>query len=113
MTTTAADIRNELHAAQRANNDERRAQVLAALASIAIPVSTRQLAEHMKWDVLSVRPRVTELYQSGRVVLDGKGPDGGLYRVATVAEVVDFERRHRPDGGEVQAELPFTTRRRR
>jgi hypothetical protein len=86
--------------------------VLAALAAIAVPVSTRALAEHMKWDVLSVRPRVCELYQSGRVVLVGKCPDGGLYRVATVAEVLDFERRHRPDGVEVQAEIPFTARRR-
>ncbi len=111
--TTAADIRNEQHAATRASHEERRAQVLAALAAAAVPLSTRDLAARMGWDVLSVRPRVTELYQSGRVVLDGKGPDGGLYRVATIRETLAYESRTRLGrSGEVQCEMNFRDRRR-
>lgn len=111
--TTPADIRNAQHEAKRASHAENRAKVLAALHEAATPVSTRQLAEQMGWDVLSVRPRVTELYQAGLVVLDGKGPDGGLYRVATVQETLARQRTRlgRP-GAEIQTELPFTVRRR-
>jgi hypothetical protein len=110
---TAAEIRNASHAAKRAAHAERRAQVLAALRECGAPVSTRALAEAMKWDVLCVRPRVTELYQAGLVVLDGRDSDGGLYRVATVAETLAFQATARTGGREVQDELPFTTRRRR
>lgn len=112
--STAAEIRNETHAAKRAAHAERRAQVLAALAASPAPISTRDLAARMSWDVLAVRPRVTELGQLGLVVLDGRGPDGGLYRVATVAEAQAAQRtRLGQPGAAVQTEMPFHDRRRR
>lgn len=110
----ATEIRNDTHAAKRATHAENRALVLAALTAAAKPVSTRDLAARMSWDVLAVRPRVTELYQSGLVVLDGKGPDGGLYRVATVAEAQEAQRtRLGKPGTAVQVEMNFHDRRRR
>ena len=114
MSTPAA-IRNETHEAKRASHAENRARVHAAIVAAAVPISTRDLAAAMGWDVLAVRPRVTELYQAGLVVLEGRGPDGGLYRVATVQETLAFQKRIRPGraGGEVQTELVFTSRRRR
>lgn len=113
MTTPAA-IRNETHAAKRAGHEQSRATVLRGLAECARPVSTRTLALAMGWDVLAVRPRVTELHQMGLVVLDGRGPDGGLYRVATVQETLAHQQRTRlGQGGEVQAEMNFQDRRRR
>lgn len=111
---TAAEIRNETHAAKRSTHAENRALVLKALGECGGSVSTRTLALAMGWDVLAVRPRVTELYQAGLVVLDGKGPDGGLYRVATVAEAQAAQRTRlgRP-GTAVQVEMNFHDRRRR
>ena len=111
---TAAEIRNETHKAKRATHAENRQRVLDALIFAAATISTRDLAARMSWDVLAVRPRVTELYQAGLVVLDGKGPDGGLYRVATVAEAQAAQRTRlgRP-GTAVQAEMNFHDRRRR
>jgi plasmid stability protein len=108
----AAEIRNATHAAKRSAHAENRAAVLDALASGSKPVSTRALAALMGWDVLAVRPRVTELYQEGLVVLEGKGPDGGLYRAATVQETLAYQST-RLGRGEVQDEMPFQDRRRR
>lgn len=110
----ATEIRNETHAAKRATHAENRARVLAALTAAAAPISTRDLAARMSWDILAVRPRVTELGQLGLVVLDGRGPDGGLYRVATVAEAQEAQRtRLGQPGHAVQAEMNFHDRRRR
>lgn len=110
MNTPSA-IRDESHAAKRAAHADHRDKVFAALVAAAAPISTRALAQAMKWDVLSVRPRVTELFQMGLIVLDGRCEDGGLYRVATASEIQAHQRRVCPRGGEVQTELPFTARR--
>lgn len=48
--------------------------------------TTRGLADAMGWDVLSVRPRLTELYQLGFVrLIDSEGREG-LYEALTGAE---------------------------
>jgi hypothetical protein len=106
------DIRDQNHAAKCGGHADHRAAVLAALVGGPAPVSTRALAARMGWDVLSVRPRVTELVQAGLVVMDGRDADGGLYRAATMQEIQRAQTR-RPDGQPVQTELPFTTTARR
>ncbi|WP_043585343.1 hypothetical protein [Geminisphaera colitermitum] len=82
---TPADIRNDHHAARRDGHAANRAAVLAGLRAYG-PCDTRALAESMQWDVLAVRPRVTELVQAGLAVLDGRNDNGGIYRAATPGE---------------------------
>lgn len=43
-------------------------------------VTTRGLASHMNWDILRVRPRVTELVQLGLARIDGSIGREGTYR---------------------------------
>jgi DNA-binding transcriptional ArsR family regulator len=79
------DIRNENFTTLRAGLDERRAAVLRQLAVFG-PCTTRELATNAAQDILSVRPRVTELVQLGLVVLHDRERGEGVYRVATQAE---------------------------
>lgn len=55
------------------------------------PCTTRELAERSGIDILTVRPRVTELYEMGFVCLAESSPNGrggkeGVYRARTPAE---------------------------
>jgi predicted transcriptional regulator len=70
----------------RGSLDFRRAAVLDAITHAVEPRTTRQLAARMGRDVLSIRPRVTELVQVGLVVCTGRDDGEGLYRAATQAE---------------------------
>lgn len=46
--------------------------------------TTSQLAAHMERSVLSVRPRITELYELGLVELVGKQGHEGIYQTVPV-----------------------------
>jgi predicted transcriptional regulator len=63
-----------------------RLSVYNALA-IAGPCTTRELARRSGIDLLTVRPRVTELYQLGLVELANAEPGGGegIYQAVPVA----------------------------
>lgn len=78
---TFADLRNRLHGD--------RLSVLEAL-QLHGPTTTRALSEAMQWDILSVRPRITELVQLGlaELVIDASGKRGneGVYRALTTQE---------------------------
>lgn len=50
------------------------------------PCTTRQLAEYAELDILTVRPRVTELCDLGFAELSGKAGREGLYRARTYIE---------------------------
>lgn len=52
------------------------------------PCTTRELAKHCDIDLLTIRPRMTELYQLGLVVCinDGEHAREGIYRALTAAE---------------------------
>lgn len=84
------DIRNENFDSLRASLDERRRSVLCDLAQHG-PCTTRQLAERSRRDILSVRPRVTELCQLGLVVLEHCVGREGVYSVRNQR---DWELRH-------------------
>lgn len=66
-----------------------RASVLEAL-QLHGPATTRDLARAMEWDILSVRPRVTELVQLGLAELvpepDGRTCREGSYRALSTSE---------------------------
>ena len=62
-----SDYRNLTFEGVQARIHGYRADVLAALRAHG-PATTRELASFMRWDILRVRPRVTELYQLGFVV---------------------------------------------
>ena len=60
------------------------------------PATTRDLARAMGWDILNVRPRVTELFQIGFAVLVQDEAHGreGIYRALEWTEARrEFERR--------------------
>jgi len=70
-------------------NAKRRA-VLAALQAHG-PCTTRELAERMEWDILCVRPRVTELCQLGFAEIDENAPrvgHEGVYRALSEDEAL-------------------------
>jgi predicted transcriptional regulator len=79
------DIRDQSFDTLRATLDDRRSLVLRQLA-VHGPCTTRELATNAALDILSVRPRVTELLQLGLVILDGRERGEGIYRVATQGE---------------------------
>lgn len=76
---TFADIKGRLHGD--------RLTVLEAL-QLHGPTTTRSLAQTMEWDILSVRPRVTELVQLGLAeIVPGSHPSReGMYRALSTPE---------------------------
>jgi predicted transcriptional regulator len=83
MTTT--DIRNESFTTLRDKLNDLRRDVLCDLATHG-PCTTRQLATLSRRDILTVRPRVTELLHCGLVVLHDRDGGEGVYRVALQSE---------------------------
>lgn len=82
------DYRNESFEQVSARLGGLRATVFAAWEQYG-PCSTEDLAERSGISVLTVRPRTTDLYQMGFVVLASDGPrggHGGIYRAATYGE---------------------------
>ena len=66
-----------------------RQDVLEALRRMG-PRTTRALAAEMGRDILTVRPRVTELGQLGAVALVGAEGREGVYRALGVGEWADW-----------------------
>lgn len=81
----ALDIRNDNFASLRDRLEDSRRDVLCSLAAHG-PCTTRQLAQLSQRDILSVRPRITELKEVGLVVLAGRESGEGIYRVAAQPE---------------------------
>jgi hypothetical protein len=79
------DIRNANFHNLRAQLDVRRAHVLGLLA-LHGPCTTRELSLLTAEDILSIRPRVTELVQIGLAVLHDRENGQGVYRVALQSE---------------------------
>lgn len=68
------------------------------------PITTRQLAAKMELDLLTVRPRVTELVQLGFAECTGKEGHEGLYRARSLQEAQAAHEARR-SGAPVQTEL--------
>jgi len=75
------------HEIKRLNWSEIRARVTgprmsvhATLLGMGRSATTREVAEALRWSVLTVRPRVTELIQLGYVECVGRRDGEGLYR---------------------------------
>jgi hypothetical protein len=83
------DFRNETFRDVLQRVNEARQAVLDALCRLG-PRTTRRLARDMGWDVLDVRPRVTELYQIGAVVQVGDEGREGVYAARTEGEWMDW-----------------------
>jgi len=82
------DFRNETFAEIYERCEGDRLAVLEALKKHG-PCTTRQLAAAMEWDILTVRPRVTELAQIGAVeACDAHGHEG-VYRARMLGEWMD------------------------
>ncbi len=91
------DYRNATWEEVAARLDKTRAAVYLALQRHG-PATTRDLAKAMGWDILNVRPRVTELFQLGFARLDLESAQAsvreGVYRALSWTEARrDFERR--------------------
>jgi len=50
------------------------------------PGTTRQVALRSGYDILSLRPRTTDLYQCGLIELAGRNGDEGIYRARSKAD---------------------------
>ncbi len=83
------DYRNDTFTDIQARLSGLRLAVFAALSQHG-PCTTRELATRASIDLLTVRPRVTELIDLGLVVLDDSAPaatkNEGVYRALTTAE---------------------------
>jgi len=73
------DIRNENWADLKDRVCADRLNIYAALSMAPAPITTRQLAEAMGMDLLTVRPRVTELCELFLVECVGRDGRDGLY----------------------------------
>ncbi len=71
------------------------------------PCTTRQLAERARLDLLTVRPRVTELVELGFAVCTGREGGEGVYRACSYHEAASehAKRVAIATGAGVQAEL--------
>lgn len=87
------DLRNENWADIRMRVTERRQDVYSAALRISGAWTTRQLAMSMDWDVVDVRPRVTELCELFLVEMVDRAGREGVYKAVpwTLAESM-FER---------------------
>ncbi len=80
-----AEIRNLNWQQLREHIDGLRATVYSAL-QIYGPCTTRQLAAKMEADILSVRPRVTELVELGFAECTRRDGGEGVYRALSYTE---------------------------
>jgi hypothetical protein len=89
------DYRNENWASIQDRLQGQRKEVLAAWRAHG-PGTTQEVAERSQISILSFRPRTTELYQIGLVVLaDEEVANAGSYRAASEDEAKRlFEARH-------------------
>lgn len=100
------DYRNETFADLQARITKMRSRVLD-LWNINGPCTTAELAERTGTSILTLRPRTTELYQIGAVILiSGKGTEG-VYRAASTQEMLNHFSAAKREVTEPQAELPL------
>lgn len=87
------DFRNATFADLQARIVGQREAALAAW-RVHGPGTTEEVAARSGMSILSLRPRTTELFQLGFVVLDAADPGkgAGRYRVRTEAELREFVR---------------------
>ena len=83
------NFRNETFAELRARLNEDRARVHSAWLAHG-PGTTREVAATAQIDILTFRPRSTELYQMGLLSLVDKAGHQGVYGARTVAEWEQF-----------------------
>jgi len=84
-----------------------RLSVWRALAA-AGACTTRELAKHSGMDLLTVRPRITELVQLGFVrCLDDKNGHEGTYEARTLAEAERLYEMNRQASAGEQLEMKF------
>jgi len=81
----AIDFRNQTFEDLRPLLDHIRATVHHAWLAHG-PGTTRDVADKADLDILTFRPRSTELYQLGLLELTGKEGHQGVYRARTIAE---------------------------
>jgi len=68
------------------------------------PCTTRELAARIGLDILTVRPRTTELVQLGLVECTGSQRDGGIYRAREPRQVREWlaQRRAQLESSQLQ-----------
>jgi predicted transcriptional regulator len=100
------DFRQTTFQALQARLTGFRATVLEALREGG-PATTRELAKRMSWDLLAVRPRITELFQMGFVrCLDREGHEGTYEALSGAEARQHFQRMQAEAQGEAaQTEL--------
>ena len=76
----AIDIRNASWSSIQASLHHRLAAAYQVWCSYG-PGTTRDVSQRSGWDILSLRPRTTDLYKLGLVELVGRRGDGGIYKV--------------------------------
>lgn len=97
--TTWDGLQNKIHGNRRA--------VLDALREYG-PCTTRSLAKMMQWDILNVRPRVTELLQLGYADVWEAGPETareGIYRAFSDEEAMQHFRQRKFQSTNPQLQL--------
>ena len=90
------DFRNEKFASLRDRLHNSRAQVYLAWVKHG-PGTTRQVAERSRIDILTLRPRTTELLQMGALTVEGSAhePGQGVYRARSLPEWEQWLLEHR------------------
>ena len=72
------------------------------------PGTTRAVAAEAGWDLLSLRPRTTDLYDLGLVELVGhQRGEGGIYRARDQAQWEAWHQRERPTVPSAVADTPI------
>lgn len=85
MKWTPEQIRNLSFDQVKAHVDGDRERCWTSL-MLGGPMTTRQLAARIEIDLLTVRPRVSELVDLGFVVCTGKDGHEGIYQAVPVCE---------------------------
>ncbi len=104
MNWTPEQIRDANWAEIKEHVTGDRERCWTSLMLAARAMTTRQLSVRMEMDLLTVRPRVTELVQLGLVRCAGKEGHDGTYEAVSLVEAQAAHERRRA-GAPVQAEL--------
>ena len=105
----STQIRNANFAQLRDGLEEKLREVYEAFA-VHGPCTTRQLADAARMDILSVRPRATDLLHLGLLAISGSvvGPSGrkeGIYEATTPDEWQRWQRQNFPADSQLQMGL--------
>ncbi|MDF3129266.1 hypothetical protein P0Y35_08670 [Kiritimatiellaeota bacterium B1221] len=103
----AVDYRNETFDQVKGRMDSTRKEIWAKMQEAARAMTTREIADFTGIDLLTVRPRITELCQIGFVEVEGNPGREGKYRaVSEWVALRKFEKEVRI-AREPQMELPL------